>query len=350
MSDGFKRNASVDFLKGIAILMVIVTHLGFTADQRKYFAFPFWIDMAVPVFMMLMGYVMSMSYARHGVDSLRDAYDVGRIIRSLSRIAVPYVLILPFEAIPRALQGASLWELFSCCIIGGWGPGGYYFPVMMELLVLLPAIYLLFRRSVSLGLASCVFINVVFEFFQHGIGLSDGLYRLIGLRYLGVVGIGMTMGALADVRQRTNGMIPLAACGLIGGAYLVFIQYVGMPPLIFDKWTCTSFPATLFVVPFVWRVVLMEPKLGFGVRMLSCIGAASWGVMLVQKSYYFMLAHVFNIHFDSLLISGVAAVVFCVAVGVCFDGISRKLVKWSDVCLFSWINVFEKAGRKGVVR
>lgn len=70
MSDGFKRNASVDLLKGVAILMVIVTHLGFTADQRKYFAFPFWIDMAVPVFMMLMGYVMSMSYARHGVDSL----------------------------------------------------------------------------------------------------------------------------------------------------------------------------------------------------------------------------------------------------------------------------------------
>ena len=36
MSDGFKRNASVDLLKGVAILMVIVTHLGFTADQRKY--------------------------------------------------------------------------------------------------------------------------------------------------------------------------------------------------------------------------------------------------------------------------------------------------------------------------
>ena len=49
----FDRQRSVDFLKGICILLVIFTHCTWTEAERLKYLFPFWVDMAVPVFMIL---------------------------------------------------------------------------------------------------------------------------------------------------------------------------------------------------------------------------------------------------------------------------------------------------------
>ncbi len=51
---------SFDYLKVIAIFMIVVTHLGFSANTRKNLLFPYWIDMAVPIFFIISGYVYSL--------------------------------------------------------------------------------------------------------------------------------------------------------------------------------------------------------------------------------------------------------------------------------------------------
>ncbi len=60
-----ERIHSIDFLKGICILFVIITHSNFTDYQRLIFGFPFWIKMAVPIFMIMSGYTMYTSYEKH---------------------------------------------------------------------------------------------------------------------------------------------------------------------------------------------------------------------------------------------------------------------------------------------
>ena len=62
------NNSFVDVLKGICIIMVVVTHFSWEEHERLYYLFPFWIDMAVPIFMLISGYVYTISYKRHEIN------------------------------------------------------------------------------------------------------------------------------------------------------------------------------------------------------------------------------------------------------------------------------------------
>ena len=70
----FRRNIALDSTKGLAILMVIITHFEWTTAERQALLFPFWISMAVPLFMLVTGYVTAASYDRKGITSLRAMY------------------------------------------------------------------------------------------------------------------------------------------------------------------------------------------------------------------------------------------------------------------------------------
>ena len=52
-----ENNRTIDFLKGISILLVLITHYAWTEEQRLNILFPYAIDMTVPVFMVVSGYV-----------------------------------------------------------------------------------------------------------------------------------------------------------------------------------------------------------------------------------------------------------------------------------------------------
>lgn len=59
------RLQHLDFYKGICILFIIITHYNWTDQQRLAYGFPFWIDMAVPIFMVITGYVSALSKKRN---------------------------------------------------------------------------------------------------------------------------------------------------------------------------------------------------------------------------------------------------------------------------------------------
>lgn len=66
-----ERNNSLDFLKGISIIFIIITHFSWTNLERLSFGFPFWIDMAVPIFMLVSGYTQALSCEKNGGVPLR---------------------------------------------------------------------------------------------------------------------------------------------------------------------------------------------------------------------------------------------------------------------------------------
>lgn len=71
--NGSNRIVILDILKFICIVMVIVTHYEWTDEQRRQLLFPYWIDMEVPVFMLISGYLGAMSFERHKIDNIEKA-------------------------------------------------------------------------------------------------------------------------------------------------------------------------------------------------------------------------------------------------------------------------------------
>lgn len=75
----------IDVLKGVCIIFVVITHYYWTEKQRLYGLFPYIIDMAVPVFMIISGYVFSDSYIKKGITCFENAYDISIISKRVIR-------------------------------------------------------------------------------------------------------------------------------------------------------------------------------------------------------------------------------------------------------------------------
>ena len=59
-----KRNQFIDVIKGICILLVILTHFDWIEAERLKCFFPYWMNPAVPIFMIISGYVFTESYKK----------------------------------------------------------------------------------------------------------------------------------------------------------------------------------------------------------------------------------------------------------------------------------------------
>ena len=93
-----ERLHSIDYLKGLLIIFVIITHNNFTENQRLLFFFPFWIKMAVPGFMIISGFTLCLAQKKKNMKFL-DNYKPKILIQKLLRFLIPYTLIYVIEYI-----------------------------------------------------------------------------------------------------------------------------------------------------------------------------------------------------------------------------------------------------------
>lgn len=101
-----KRSKQTDILKGIAIILILTTHFHWPDSYRMNPVFPFIIEMAVPVFMVLSGYTWSLSYERNG-DSISEVYALRNIIKKILRFTIPYIPVIAAEGYIQMKSGAG---------------------------------------------------------------------------------------------------------------------------------------------------------------------------------------------------------------------------------------------------
>ena len=92
MSEKFDRQTVLDVLKGICIIFVVIAHYGWDKEQKLVGLFPYIIDMAVPIFMIISGYVFSNSYLKKGIYHFEDAYDLSIISNRIIRYTIPFLI------------------------------------------------------------------------------------------------------------------------------------------------------------------------------------------------------------------------------------------------------------------
>ncbi len=139
-----ERNHTIDVLKGVCIIFVIITHCNFSDAQRSWLLFPFWIDMAVPIFMFLSGYLWALSYKNHKLNDLKSCYNKKLIIKKVIRFILPFLIVFLVEEILLIIYNKSfnIKSFILDFICGGLGPGSYYTPLMIQLIILFPLIYI----------------------------------------------------------------------------------------------------------------------------------------------------------------------------------------------------------------
>ena len=317
-----ERNRTIDVIKGICILFVIITHYKWKDSYKQMLLFPFWIDMAIPVFMIITGYVNTLSFDQRKVNTLNNAYIPSNIFKKFLRYTIPFIPVYIFEVflyIITQKKHYSIIKLVIDFIEGGYGPGSYYYPVLIQIILFFPLVWYIIKKYKGKGLLLFFVINLFYEIFKNIIGISDALYRLLAFRYLFNLSLGCYLSCLKQVRKQH------IIAAIIGLFYLIIFNYTGINPFIMTKWTNTSMISVLFVFPVV-KWIIDKNKLKNIV--LESLGKASYNIFFAQMLYYKFFSKTIYKHLHGSLMQIAINIFICCSAGLLFYFIEKPITKW----------------------
>ena len=323
-----KRNHIVDILKGICIICVIITHFDWQYNDRLIPVFPFFIDMAVPVFMIISGYVYAISFEKHNITSIGQAYQINLVIDRLLRYTIPFIIIYVFELIAYSKldivfsKGDIIWIFIG----GGFGYGSYYYPIMIQFIFVFPIVFFLVKRLEFFGLILSGFLNASYELLQKAYFVSNSQYRLLLFRYLLVIAFGCYL-YLKKGKVRK----PIWIVSALFGAFFIWIYtYRHYTPHIITYWTGTSFLAVLYIMPVIGFLLCSSRISGIKCAPIELLGKASYHIFLVQTFFYHFVVSSLQVRFAdaSTIIMLLVSIAVCVSCGIIFYGIEARINKW----------------------
>ena len=317
-----KRIHSLDLIKGILIIFIIITHYNWTDEQRRMMLFPYWIDMAVPVFMIISGYVNVLSYQRKEITTLREAYEYKEITGKLIRYSIPLLMAFAFEVFLYVISGIKI-DL-SCVLTGGIGPGSFYYPVMIQFVYIYPLIYFAIRNYDLKGLITCGIVNLVFETAKTLYGMPTGEYRFMVLRYIFLIAAGCYL-AMGKQKVKNLVLLVLFAIGVYW-QYAVYYQEC-KPAIINEAWATTSCMAALYIIPLCTMFCRSQRLMKIRCGLLELIGRASFNIFLTQMVYFIGAKVIYKI-VSNPLVANLLNIVICCTVGTIFYAVESRITKY----------------------
>ncbi len=345
-----KRNHVVDILKGICIICVIITHYNWKNSVRLIPMFPFFIDMAVPVFMIVSGYVYAISFEKHNISSIGQAYQIDYLIDKLLRYTIPFIIIYVLELIAFYridvvyCKREIIWNFFT----GGFGYGSYYYPIMIQFIFVFPIVFFLIKRLEFFGLVLTGFLNALYELLQWSYYVSPEHYRLLLFRYLLLIAFGCYMYLKKGKIRKPIGIVSV----LTGILFIWIYIYRNYTPHIVIHWTSTSFLAALYIMPVIGLLLCSTTNSRIKCPPIELLGKASYHIFLSQMYYYQFVMYPLQVRYaDASTISLLLiSIVVCLSSGLLFyvvetaitkrilKGIHAMDIKHKCQCVINYIN------------
>ena len=323
-----KRNNFLDVLKGVCILLVILTHFDWVEAERLKYFFPYWMNPAVPIFMITSGYVYTESFKRKDVATFKEAYALKGIIDKAIRYTVPLLLIYVIEVPLKMLvfkKTLSIGEILLQLCQGGYGPGSYYYLYMMQFIFLFPLIYFAIRKWDFAGLVLCGAADILYEVLKVPMEMSGGAYRLIVLRYIFAIALG---GYFSMGRFKIKKWMGVTSF-IFGALFIYAVCYAGFKPTYFFRWSRTSMLAVFYIAPIAY---LLIKKCTWECKPLALMGKASYNIFFVQMVYFHLANRIFD-GVEGNLPGMLTAYTICILVGLLFykieTPITKKVLSWN---------------------
>ena len=175
---------SLDFVKGLCIILVLVNHATDDAFKQETF-FYIWGYPAVPLFLLLQVFHI-----------YKKGFNGGRIRwgRIWTRALFPFLLVELLLTAVTIIQDplAPVKDIFVRSLFwGGMGPGSYYPWIYIQFAILLPLLTPLFRRFSGKSLFILFLVlSIGGEMACSYLHMPEWLYRLLFIRYISLIYLG----------------------------------------------------------------------------------------------------------------------------------------------------------------
>ena len=275
----------IDFLKGVCIVLVVITHT-ISPNMILYSFFYLWGGPAVPIFFVL----QSFHFYKNGVRETSVDF-----IKLWRRIIKPYLIIqllICSMVFIRELCNNNFNPsnfIVDTLLWGGIGPGSYFPWVYTEIAVLLPLSTLIFRRLNSKSLV--LFFVIISEGIELLGCLCDyplRLYRLSLLPFVFTIYLGYMLavkGVIINVTTLILSVISIALTTVVGWMHINLYPFVFPSLYPTHHWFCYIYEFFLFL--FILERTFRH--IGKRVGLCGCvmkIGKCSYEIFLFQMLYF----------------------------------------------------------------
>lgn len=214
------------------------------------------------------------------IEHFEDAYKSSFLVPKIFRYVVPFLITIFVEFVFSLLTNNFNFSFLLGVIRGGFGPGSYYFPVMIQFVFVYPIIYFFIKEKDKKGFFICIALNILYEFFQRTYFITEECYRLLIFRYISVIAFGSFLANKESFFNLWEKILSLC----IGVGFIFLISYTSYKPKIIAFWTGTSFLATLYILPIC--DFLINKCAEIRIQPLEWLGKASFNIFLVQMVYF----------------------------------------------------------------
>ena len=279
----------IDYIKAICMIAVVFLHCELSGYYSLYLCFPFWLWLPVPAVMMVSGYTFSMSFSKHNT-SIKQYYSPKALLKKYSRYLLPVFPIYIIRVIKNIVvdkESISLLKIIgNFFLFGNSGPGSYYVPCLLVLVIVFPLIYLLIKRGGGTGLLVLMLVNIVYDAVYSLVRLPYDVYRNIFFQYLFAV----SCGCYINIYGYRIKKIFLLIAAIVGAVYILAVSYLAWIPVIIQNRATTAWPVCFWVLCFVGFVLIYHKTFKISVKLIHSIlmrlGQASYHIFCIQLLWF----------------------------------------------------------------
>lgn len=273
-----KRSQEIDFIKGCAILSVLLLH-SLSNGVRTLIYSEVHIAQAVPIFIAVTFYLSFINLQK--CSNYIKYWFAKRRIKSLFRRIVFPVFAMNIAMIVIMLAFGYKYLIINLLRSGGGGPGSYYLWIYLQLWLLMPVIYKMFNAKHKYqGIVLILIVSILCNILCSVLRFPPNIYRLLCVRYL-------FLSAIAWVwiyRMQFNRFLiyGLSVCSLV---YLEFIAGSDPQPFVYEGgWSSQNYPIYFWTYSLIIGLLYLYSKIKhLKIRRLICwMGCNSWEIFVMQ--------------------------------------------------------------------
>jgi len=322
-----RRFFQVDAIKVVMIFLVIYDHT-IPWVIKGEFGVALWERISIPVFLVIMGFNMGLSFSKMEDKRLRKLYSWRYFKKKFWRYIYPFIVLwLVSSLIGLAINGFDLdalnqykeggWDFdhLFIGIIPFWGPGNWFLPVIFWTILLLPLLYKGFSGKLIwriLTLLLCYAIELALQLALFNIFGSSPFptwEAYFEFRYwyyfiattpffmLSAIGLGMWFSKKPNLFAKQN--LFMWIIFPISLYYLIQYQF-------FDfRFEFIRGDYNLFVFPYSAFLVLLGIKLlpkrwdNWFTKAISTIGKSTYHILLTQIIYFSVAYSLYGDHYEA---------------------------------------------------
>jgi peptidoglycan/LPS O-acetylase OafA/YrhL len=321
------RITGIDALKGIAVISVIILHSVDAEFLMNSFA-PLHIWQAVPVFMVLYGINNALSLNKINKLSLKELYSFRLLEKRFSRILIPALFVLSCQILIEYKRGTfaniNLDTIYEMIFIIGFGPGSYFIPIILQSALILPLLFWIGKKSPIGLLVISTIISLVFEFLSKQLPIPPEDYRIIFVRYLFAISLGIWW----IISKNNKSKKYIFGIGLVlSTIYIIAVRYNNFVLINEDTlWNSQHMPAYFYALMIYWifsQIKFKESNVLSSIILLS--GKASFHIFLMQMAYFrIKQLGIITISAQPFVYSAMN-IVICVSIGILFYQIEEQV-------------------------